>query len=750
MTDPGLAGHAKRGDRRPDTFWSSRGMGPLVAEKGEAVFIVPDEVLRRFVGKERLFYAVATFPDRTRSNPQVMKIDPATMPFVTLSPSLNPRASRRLVGVGSVGTRWSGGEHSGGAYSTNGGASLEWAGDIAAPGTEPLPEGGDAAAGNGGEPSGEAENSSVPSAAASFAYSDGFSDDLWQEQPRQSTRGVRAFEATPFGVAWSGVSAVPATHGTNSWTAAATTLLAWVERNGVPLPTAGGAMPSMETEGDPGNVAEFAAAWGLVPAAGASLSVGGLRDLLASTGPLWVAQAGSPHAVVVSGVSGDGTAEGTMVRIHDPWMATTPPAEPMPSSGGTDSYERAFRDFVGEFGASEAAESPGIHVLHLKEGTVSGIPSVRTQGLSQVRSSLERRQRAGQLQATARAQAAPAIVPIVSTIVGATMTRVMNNTGDVTWELDQLNGLKHPADDSARAGSANYTTAPILRVEGWPRVEAGGVDAIYADFEVRWQYNGHSLGNIEINPLHTNDALAWGLQVKANITNDATVYEGDLAAVRVLFHYRFTRTVGPDGIAVREYRLYGDGTVEEIDSRWTQQPEGWTSTEQGVRAGQQGLGPVIVGPIVNTLLQMLTGSLEDDITFELPKLTGWKYVDNNSANKGTGGARVQTATVKGPSLVNGKRVGLDLVVTWNYDGRSVGDVSVRAANPGDALGWGLAVVGAVHDDPGTYPSNEGSTCAAIRLAFSYQFDAPPYYDDVYKNMDVIVYGDGTHARVLID
>lgn len=51
-----------------------------------------------------------------------------------------------------------------------------------------------------------------------------------------------------------------------------------------------------------------------------SPGVGELIQLMRRT-PLWVRGGGSDwaHAVVFSGIMGDGTAEGTAVRIHDPW-----------------------------------------------------------------------------------------------------------------------------------------------------------------------------------------------------------------------------------------------------------------------------------------------------------------------------------------------------------------------------------------------------------------------------------------------
>jgi len=55
----------------------------------------------------------------------------------------------------------------------------------------------------------------------------------------------------------------------------------------------------------------------VAPACGMpSLLAGWLQD----NGPLWVVEVGAPyHAVVVSGVEGDGTVDGTHVVVYNPW-----------------------------------------------------------------------------------------------------------------------------------------------------------------------------------------------------------------------------------------------------------------------------------------------------------------------------------------------------------------------------------------------------------------------------------------------
>jgi V8-like Glu-specific endopeptidase len=169
----------------------------------------------------------------------------------------------------------------------------------------------------------------------------------------------------------------------------------------------------------------------------------------------------------------------------------------------------------------------------------------------------------------AQAQAAPVVIPIVAAVVGAVFTRVLSNTGDVSWELDQMNGLKHP-NDQAPANPAPFQDGPVIRLTDWPKT--GGLGSIFAGFEVRWQHNGTSLGNISITNVSVSDAMAWGLVVKARIINDSIVYPRSaprFAGLRIRFEYRFTHSVFSDRLAYREIQLFGNGAYN-MTGDWTQ------------------------------------------------------------------------------------------------------------------------------------------------------------------------------------
>ena len=178
----------------------------------------------------------------------------------------------------------------------------------------------------------------------------------------------------------------------------------------------------------------------------------------------------------------------------------------------------------------------------------------------------------GQTELAERSMGAGAIVPIVSSIVGATMTRVTNNAGDVNWELDQLQGLRYPDRDPANEGNGQYRNASFVSSGLW--LENGFTDRITADFEIRWDYNGRSLGNVQILNTGANDAVGWGLTVKGVIMPNEELYTAPgspetFAGIYVTFTYRFTRTIGSDNIGQINITLYGNGT-HDMQYRWTQ------------------------------------------------------------------------------------------------------------------------------------------------------------------------------------
>lgn len=84
--------------------------------------------------------------------------------------------------------------------------------------------------------------------------------------------------------------------------------------------------------------------WGLQYEYPQSYTVQGFADLLA-VGPLWVATDlnNNPHVVVVAGIQGDGTPEGTLLTIYDPWEQGMTRYR---ASNRGSTYQETYQQFV--------------------------------------------------------------------------------------------------------------------------------------------------------------------------------------------------------------------------------------------------------------------------------------------------------------------------------------------------------------------------------------------------------------------
>lgn len=339
------------------------------------------------------------------------------------------------------------------------------------------------------------------------------------------------------------------------WATVTTMMIGWRDQMSYPIETA-------LAEVGPSYVAKFRANQGLSAAEkGPFLAAAGLEaeppmsftleaweQMLRDYGPLWVTTdenvgpGFSIHARIIRGMHGDGTAGGTEFDVVDP-------------AGGREYRERVsaflhkFEEVVGAAGSGPLF----VQVVHWPRGTGPGRTSV-SKSLSRF----------------SRAKAGPAAAVEIAGLGFEVLKGVLENEGDVSWELQQMNGIKSPRDDQSYGQREPWGTktdtmyAYVTNMLG---------DKIEARFEVRFQYNGHALGNIQITNTGTNDAALWGLRVSAQIMPDQQAYRVNgkepVAAIEVTFHYRFSRTIGSDKIYVGRYKLYGTGDFD-YSGRWTQ------------------------------------------------------------------------------------------------------------------------------------------------------------------------------------
>lgn len=177
-TDPNLFRADAKSQRTRGTFFSSRADGLSPVARGEAVYVVRPEVLARFVGQERLYFALATYADG-RGPAEITSMPTADSPYINVR-GLTGRSLQRVRVVPTRQTR-------GASYKNGSTSELEWGGDTIQPGTQtvaaPTP------ASNGTKAATPSSNgSALATNAAAFEYNDGFGP--LPPSPAPKTRGA--------------------------------------------------------------------------------------------------------------------------------------------------------------------------------------------------------------------------------------------------------------------------------------------------------------------------------------------------------------------------------------------------------------------------------------------------------------------------------------------------------------------------------------------------------------------------------
>lgn len=120
------------------------------------------------------------------------------------------------------------------------------------------------------------------------------------------------------------VEMVPQTTGMSCWAAAAAMVVGWRDQVVLePSEIAGGIgyWSQYATGGLPPADTTMFNHWGLTPERPREYTVQDVATMLWEYGPLWVASAElGPHIRVVRGMHGDGTPQGTVLYINDPWQ----------------------------------------------------------------------------------------------------------------------------------------------------------------------------------------------------------------------------------------------------------------------------------------------------------------------------------------------------------------------------------------------------------------------------------------------
>src|SRR5262245_51779446 len=69
-TDPSLFHADQRHRRSPDNFFTTRAGGLLRAPAGQATYLLPPDQLRRFAGRQRLYYNVGSYTGPRGEDPR--------------------------------------------------------------------------------------------------------------------------------------------------------------------------------------------------------------------------------------------------------------------------------------------------------------------------------------------------------------------------------------------------------------------------------------------------------------------------------------------------------------------------------------------------------------------------------------------------------------------------------------------------------------------------------------------------------
>lgn len=398
---------------------------------------------------------------------------------------------------------------------------------------------------------------------------------------------VAALSMSAIAIHWDTVPYWPQTNPMSCWAASAAMVVGWRDQVSIADSEIARMVPVIDAYRTglwPRQRQQLANAWNLVAEPPASYTVTAWAQMLEAYGPIYIDMTASGnsggHVRVLVGMESDGNADGsgTTMYMYDPWPGTPGKIKlsfadfltlyegRVGNSGGQLEYQILHADSIP---ASLSPVTSAPFSLTLAE---EAQPALDTSKSETPRLPAPPAPIVQQQQLITKALVVPAAaIEIASVVLGATMERVANNDGDVHWELDQLRGYKHPNDIAPNPMPA-ANDGLVIRLTDWPYFENHLGDRISAGFEINWQYNGKCVGNVMISNVATNDAVGWGLSVKAKIMDDNIVYPRDnpsFAALRVRFEYRFTRSIGGDLIAIQDVHLFGNGRYN-TSGRWEQ------------------------------------------------------------------------------------------------------------------------------------------------------------------------------------
>ena len=408
-----------------------------------------------------------------------------------------------------------------------------------------------------------------------------------QPMSRRSGRAT-AMNAPTWSINWDGVDLVPQPTALGCWATTLAMLIGWRDQQSIAPDSIAQQCGRDIRNGLPwADRAAVAQTLGLGTVSPQCYLPEGFAALIENHGPLYVGkimsdQINAGHAVLVVGMYTDGT--DYFVRVVDPMdrpvgTPGSPGAYASPPTHATGSrYIMRYEDFQLEYEMAAAGNPAFVQIIY------GGVPSGRTintsttppMGFAMAAPVRGHRSLPAPPATLTRSRALD--IGAAASIAGTAVEIISANSGDITTHLSNWAGVKHP-NDTAPAQSAGFQEGTVT-LRDWPVVGGTfGLDDIYCWLQIRWQYNGTSLGRIYVEDIGHNDAAGWGLTVNATIEDDSRLYArssqaraagpAQVPALHVNIQYTFDEVVADDQIANSRVTLYADGTYD-VTSRWVQ------------------------------------------------------------------------------------------------------------------------------------------------------------------------------------
>ncbi len=443
----------------------------------------------------------------------------------------------------------------------------------------------------------------------------------WVEARTKSfALGVPARSLGAISIHWDDVPSYPQTSPASCWAASAAMVVGWRDRVSIPDSEIARWVPAIDAYRTglwPSDRRQLADAWNLVAEPPASYTLEAWAQMLEAYGPLYIDMTWSGtsggHVRVLVGMESDGNPDGsgTTMFMHDPWP-DTPGRIKLPfadflelyenrtgNSGGQLLYQILHADHLpagvqpvtaAPFALTLASEAEPAEAAdpaapaETGEGDPAGQPEPGETSSDFEASMSSRHGAAGSLpappapivqqQALRARSLAAEIVEVESPIAGTTLKRLRDNDGGVvSWELDQLDGLKPGHADTPALATSEAATprdGETLLLSEWPYLEAEDGSRISLDLEVRWQHDGSGVGNIRMRRHAASAGQGLRLAVTARVADVAGRFPTDnpvCAALDINVEYRFTRADASSVVAVYALRLFGNGR-HNCAGRW--------------------------------------------------------------------------------------------------------------------------------------------------------------------------------------